>query len=71
MILWGYVLIWSLRRDGGNVAKERLIEVLCFKVFYRHFVFVENENGNRKKRIDKYFEVSVVLDMGCGNTKHK
>lgn len=25
--------------------------------------------GNRNKRIEKYFEVSVVVDMGCRGTK--
>lgn len=62
---------WYYRRDGSNVAKEKLIEVLCFRAFYRHFLFVEDEDGNQNKRIEKYFEISVMVDMCCGNTKHK
>lgn len=53
----------------GN-AKETYVEVLCFRQFYRHFVFVEVEEGNRNKRVEKYFEVSVVVDVGCGGTKN-
>ena len=54
---------------AGN-AKERYIEALCFRQFYRHFVFVEDEEGNRRKRLEKYFEVSAVVDVGCGDTKN-
>lgn len=46
---------------GGN-AKETNLEILCFKQFYRYFVFTEDGDGN--KRIEKYFEVSVVVDVG-------
>ena len=47
----------------GN-AKETYVEVLCFRQFYRHFVFVEVGEGNRNKRVEKYFEVSAVVDVG-------
>ena len=49
----------------GNIC----VEVLCFRQFYRHFVFVKDEEGNRDKRMEKYFEVSAVVDVGCGDTK--
>ena len=49
--------------------KETYVEILYFRQFYRHFVFVEDEVGNRNKRIEKYFEVSAVVDVGCGDTK--
>ena len=48
---------------GGN-AEETYLEILYFRQFYKHFVFVEDEEGNRKKRIKKYFEVAVVVDVG-------
>ena len=54
---------------GGN-TKETYLEILYFKQFYKHFVFVEDERGNWDKRIEKYFEVSAVVDVGCGNTKN-
>ncbi len=50
---------------GGN-TKETYLEILCFRQFYKHFVF---EEGNRNKRMEKYFEVSAVVDVGCGGTK--
>lgn len=56
------------RMCGGN-AKETYLEVLCFRQFYKHFVFVEDEEGNRNKRMEKYFEVSAVVDVGCGDTR--
>ena len=44
----------------GVDTKETYVEILYFKQFYRHFVFVEDEDGNRNKGIEKYFEVSAV-----------
>lgn len=32
-------------------------------------MFGVDEEGNRNKRIEKYFEVSAVVDVGCGDTK--
>ncbi|MCI9661995.1 MAG: hypothetical protein HFI80_10750 [Lachnospiraceae bacterium] len=54
----------------GMDTKETYLEILYFRQFYRHFVFVEDGEGNRNKRIEKYFEVSAVVDVGCGNTKN-
>ena len=53
----------------GVDTKETYLEILCFRQFYKHFVFVEDEEGNRKKRVEKYFEVSAVVDVGCGDTR--
>ena len=63
-----HILLDTHRMCGGN-AKETYLEVLCFRQFYKHFVFVEDEEGNRKKRMEKYFEVSAVVDVGCGDTR--
>lgn len=48
----------------GENAKETYLEILYFRQFYKHFVFEEDEEGNRNKRIEKYFEVSAVVDVG-------
>ena len=53
---------------GGN-AEETYLEILYFRQFYKHFVFVEDEEGNRNKRTKKYFEVLAVVDVGCGDTR--
>lgn len=58
----------SYRMCGGN-TKETYLEILNFRQFYSHFVFVEDKEGNRNKRVEKYFEVSAVVDVGCGDTK--
>ena len=58
----------TYRMCGGN-TKETYLEILCFRQYYKHFVFVEDEERNRKKRLEKYFEVSAVVDVGCGDTR--
>ena len=59
----------TYRMCGGN-TKETYLEILYFRQFYRHFVFIEDGDGNRNKKIEKYFEVSAGVDMGCGGTKN-
>ena len=59
----------SYRMCGGN-TKETYLEILCFRQFYKHFVFAEDEDGNQNKRLEKYLEVSAVVDVGCGGTKN-
>ena len=54
----------------GVDTKETYLEILYFKQFYKHFEFTEDEEGNRNKRMEKYFEVSAVVDVGCGDTKN-
>lgn len=54
----------------GVDTKETYLEILCFRQVYKHFVFVEDEEGNRKKRQEKYLEVSAVVDVECGDTKN-
>lgn len=39
---------------GGN-EKETYLEIPCFRQFYKHFVFEEDEEGNLIKRLEKYF----------------
>lgn len=68
-MLRGYVSSDGAYRMCRVDTKETYLEILYFKQFYKHFVFVEDERGNRDKRIEKYFEVSAVVDVGCGGTK--
>lgn len=53
----------------GVDTKETYLKILYFKQFYKHFVFTEDEEGNRDKRMKKYLEVSAVLDVGGRDTK--
>ena len=66
----GYVSGDGAHRMCGGNTKETYLEILYFKQFYKHFVFSEDEEGNRNKRMERYFEVSAVVDVGCGDTKN-
>ena len=50
-------------------TKENYIEILRFKQFHDHFVFIEDEHNFKKKVLKKYFNVSVVVNLECGDTK--
>ena len=65
----GSVSAYGAHRMCGVDTKETYLEILYFRQFYKHFVFVEDEEGNRKKRMEKYIEVSAVVDVGCGDTR--
>ncbi len=64
----------SMRDDTCGMcrkySKETYLEMLCFRQFYKHFVFAVDGEGNRNKKMEKYFEVSAVVNVGCGDTKN-
>ncbi len=70
-ILWGYVLIWYSCRDYCVDTKENLVEILYFRHFAKHFMFTSEGEKIRNKHLKNYFDVSVVVDIGCGNTNGK
>lgn len=37
---------------SGN-TKETYVEILCFRQFYKYFVFVEDGGGNWNKRMER------------------
>ena len=37
------------------------MKILHFKQFYKHFVFVENPDGGRKKILKNYADVNVCI----------
>lgn len=45
------------------------LEILRFRCFYDHFVFVVEGAKIRNKVLKKYFQVSVVVDLECVDTK--
>ena len=45
------------------------MKILHFRQFYKHFVFVEDADGGRKKILKNYADVNVCIDMVCGDTK--
>ena len=47
------------------------MKILHFKQFYKHYVFVEDGEGGRKKVLKNYMGVNVCIDMVCGDTKYE
>ena len=50
-------------------TKRNYVEILRFKQFHDHFEFIEDEHNFKKKVLKKYFNVSVVVDLECGDTR--
>lgn len=50
-------------------TKENYIEILRFKLFHDHFIFIEDEHNFKKKVLKKYFNVSVVVNLVSGDTR--
>lgn len=58
-------------RDYCVDTKENLVEILYFRHFAKHFTFTSEGEKIRNKHLKNYFDVSVVVDIGCGNTNGK
>lgn len=69
------IMCSSLRSDTcGDYCvdtKENLVEILYFRHFAKHFTFTSEGEKIRNKHLKNYFDVSVVVDIGCGNTNGK
>lgn len=57
--------------DYRVATKEKLVEILYFRHFAKHFMFTAEGKNSRNKHLKNYFDVSVVVDIGCGNTNEK
>jgi len=55
--------------DYSVDTKSGIVKILHFKQFYKHYVFVEDGEGGRKKLLKNYIDVNVCIDMVCGDTK--
>ena len=67
----GYVSVYFACGDYCVDTKEKLVEVLYFRHFAKHFMFTSEGEKIRNKHLKNYFDVSVVVDIGCGNTNGK
>ena len=56
-------------RDDNVDTKSGYVEILRFRHFVKHVVFTGNGEKCRNKELKKYIDVSVVVDLVCGNTK--
>ena len=50
-------------------TKGNFVEILRFKLFHDYFAFQEDEHNFKKKVLKKYFNVSVVVNLECGDTR--
>ena len=58
-------------RDCGVATKKGYVEILDFRHFAKHFTFTSEGKNSRNKHLKNYFDVSVVIDIGYGNTNEK
>lgn len=56
------------RGDCGFATERNLVEILRFRHFFKHIVFTSEGDKIRNKEIKNYINVSVVVDIECGNT---
>ena len=56
---------------NGLRQRQKYIEIMCFELFFRHFVFNVDVDGSREKTIKDYIKVSVVANLECGNMQIK
>ena len=42
-------------------------EIMCFELFFKHFVFNVDVNVSREKTIKDYIKVSVLANLERGN----
>ena len=55
-------------RDNSCTTSDRFVRILDFRHFERHMMFSQSDRKTYKKAILDGVNVSVVLDVGCGNT---
>lgn len=58
----------STTSEGKANINHSLVKILDFRHFERFFTFLKSDRKTYKKVISDGVNVSVVLDMVCGNT---
>jgi hypothetical protein len=58
----------ATRGVRGCTTSGRYVRILDFRHFERHMMFSQSDRKTYKKAISDGVNVSVVLDVGCGNT---
>ena len=57
----------SVAMSKGCQKVVKYTEIMCFELFFRHFVFNVDVDGSREMTIKDYIKVSVVANLECGN----
>ena len=65
----GYVSVDGACGVHSVTTKGNFVEILRFKLFHDYFAFQEDEHNFKKKVLKKYFNVSVVVNLECGDTR--
>ncbi len=62
--------VWDELSCGVRMSttSDRFVKILDFRHFERFFTFSKSDRKTYKKAISDGVNVSVVLDMVCGNT---
>ena len=58
------------RRVRGVDTTSYYVEILNFRYFYRHCVFVEKDGFERQKVIKDYINISVVINLVWVDTRN-
>ena len=56
--------------DYCVATKTNYVEILNFRHFFKNIVFTSEGDKIRNKEIKNYINVSVVVDIECGNTNN-
>ena len=67
-MLRGYVSEYLSCGDLCVATKTNYVEILNFRHFFKHIVFTSEGDKIRNKEIKNYINVSVVVDIECGDT---
>ena len=60
----------TARGDLCVATKTNYVEILNFRHFFKHIVFTSEGDKTQNKEIKNYINVSVVVDIECGNTNN-
>ncbi len=60
----------SVHIETCVLLQRRTIEIANFRHFFKHIVFTGGGDKIRNKEIKNYINVSVVVDIECGNTNN-
>ena len=69
-MLCGYVSEYLSCGDLCVATTKKYVEILNFRHFFKHIVFTSDGDKMRNKEIKSYINVSVVVDIECGNTNN-
>jgi len=53
----------------GVATTNKRVKILDFKLFYKHFIFVEKANFDVKKVLKRHIDVYVFVDVVCVSEK--